>query len=170
MKTHLFLLTLLLPLLLACGVQQNIPTDGANHTYCSTEYNFCLQYPAAVLPSPEAGTQKSDLLLGLYGEENDIRLLLAADQNAQSLSFEQIYETQMNEWSSTYDDVDEEASNITSDGYDVSARADGYYLYAKSMKMQGSGRYVHLRLVGGPELNELLFAELKKKILIYPNQ
>jgi hypothetical protein len=170
MKNCLFLLLIFLPLWHACGVRQTIPPDGANYTFCSNTYNFCMQYPRSVLPSPEEGDKDNELLLGLYSEEKDIRLFLSADKNAEGLTFEQMYEKQMAEWESTYDDVDEVGSNITDDGYDLSARADGYYLYSKSMDLNNTGSFVYLRLVGGPNLNELVFTELKDKILIYPNQ
>lgn len=170
MKNYLLLLLPLCTLWYACGVQQTIPSNGSSHTYCSTKYNFCIQYPSSVLPSPDDGQGENDLLLSLYSEEKDIRLFLSADKNAEQLTFEQLYETQMNDWSSTYDDVDVEGSNITDLGYEVSAMADGYHLYAKSMELEDSGVFIYLRLVGGPELNELIFAELKDKILIYTNK
>lgn len=129
-----------------------------------------MQYPSSVLPSPDEGDKDNDLLLGLYSEEKDIRLFLSADKNAEGLTFEQMYERQLAQWSGTYDDVDEDASNITDDGYELSARADGYHLFAKSMELNDTGVYVYLRLVGGPELNAMVFAELKDKILLYPNK
>lgn len=170
MKNYLLLLLPLCTFWYACGVQQTVPSGGSSHTYCSTKYNFCVQYPSSVLPSPDKADTASDLELGLYSEEKDIRLLLSADRNAEQLSFEQLYERQMNEWASTYDDVDEEGSSITDAGYEVSAMADGYHLYAMSMELEDNGIFIYLRLVGGPELNKLVFAELKDQILIYTNK
>ena len=157
-------------LFFSCGVKNPLTGNKANYRFCDLANNLCIQYPRAILPPPEEGQDADDLILSLYSEEYDIKLLLSADKNAEQLTFEQIYKKQLELWKGTYDDVDEEASQIGDHAYELSARADDYYLYAKTIDLNKNGTFVTLRLVGGPELTPVFFADLKEKILLFPNK
>lgn len=170
MKTKYFFGAIGALLLTACGVTSPLSSNSENYTHCDVQQNFCIQYPRAVFPPPGEGKDKEDLILGLYSEEYDIRLLISADKNAENLTFEQLYEQQLAQWEETYDDVDIDASNITEGGFDVSASGEDYSLYAKSSRYLQNGSIVTMRLVAGPEVTPTFFADLKNQILLYTNK
>ncbi|PHN05054.1 hypothetical protein [Flavilitoribacter nigricans] len=170
MKNYHSFLAISVMLMMACGVRSPLTSNSENYTHCDVRNNFCVQYPKATFPPPSEGQDKEDLILGLYSEEYDIRLLVSADKNAESLTFEQLYEQQLTLWEETYDDIDIDASNITEGGYEVSASGEDYSLYAKSSRYVASGDVITLRLVAGPEVSANFFTDLKSQILLYPNK
>lgn len=156
--------------LMACGVQNPLTSNSENYTHCDVQHNFCVQYPKDVFPPPAEGEDKEDLILGLYSEGYDIRLLVSADKNAENLTYEQLYEQQLTLWEETYDDIDIDGSNITEQGYEVSASGEDYSLYSRSARFIRNGDIITMRLVAGPEVNPTFFADLKDRILLYPNE
>lgn len=170
MRNYPIFFVILAILQAACGVNSPLGVGSGHYTYCDTQNNICIQYPRDVFPRPADGKDKEDLILGLYSEKYDVRLLLSADRNAENLTFDQMYQQQMAKWKETYDDVDVNGSNITDSGYEVTAGGEDYKLYAKSSTYIPKGRVINLRLVAGPELTTIFFDDLKNKILIYPNK
>lgn len=154
----------------ACGVQNPVAQSDNSYVHCNRQYNFCIEYPMSVFPPPREGDDNKDLILSLYSEEYDLSLLLSAKINAQRLTFDQLYEKQMADWQNTYDDVNQTGSNIVDNAYDISATADGYHLYAKTVDIHFDGTLVNLRLKAGPPVNTVMFEDIKEKILIYPNK
>lgn len=154
----------------ACGVANPVAKSDNSYVHCAHRFNFCIEYPMAVFPPPREGDDNKDLILSLYSEELDISLLLSANRNAQNLTFDQLYKKQMADWKNTYDSVKEGGSNITPTSYDASATADDYRLFAKTIDLNGDGMLVTLRLKAGPPVNSIMFEDIKKKILLYPNK
>lgn len=157
-------------LLMACGFQNPLTSNSENYTHCDVLNNFCVQYPRSIFPPPGGGEDREDLILGLYSEEYDIRLLVSADKNAENLTYEQLYEKQLTLWEETYDDIDINESNITEEGYEVNASGENYSLYSRSGRFLKNGDIITLRLVAGPEVTPTFFADLENKILMYPNK
>lgn len=170
MRPYLFVFLIGSALLAACSTKNPLSRKSTSYTHCDTDHNFCVQYPASLLPPPEEGRDQKDVILSLFSEEHDVRLLVSADQNAENLSFEQIYEQQLTLWKETYDDVDVDASNITEGGFEVSARGEGYHLYARSARFINNGDIISLRMIAGPEMTSNFFTSLKDEVLLYPNK
>jgi hypothetical protein len=170
MKNKNFFWSVSFLLLMACGTQNPLSNDSENYTHCDIQENFCIQYPQSAFPPPQEGLDKDDLILGLYSEDYDLRLLVSADKNAQNLTFEQLYEKQLGYWEETYDDIDIAESNITAEGYEVSASGEDYALYAKSARFIPNGDVITLRLVAGPGVTPTFFGSLKNNILLFPNK
>lgn len=145
-----------LPFLLTA---QGLPADGL---YCNARFDYCVEYPQAVLGQYKLADNSDGVILYTEGEELEVEI--AGSNNVMDWGFQDLYEMNLEALSLLYGRVEVERFNQTDRYFEFEVALQEGAIYQRTYNFNGV--LVTLEIRAGPGVSPALFKKLQDEIRV----